>query len=108
VIDDITQPPKSLQAFFGLRDWPSLSDGERRLVVEIASICEKAGAEDAFAGLTLEQVEGLALRRAWKDAGGSPTKMSKLLGIDRRTVYRKLRKLREGVDAGARAQGGAL
>lgn len=40
---DLTRPPEALAAFFELRDWEGMAEGERKLVVEIFEIGRAAG-----------------------------------------------------------------
>jgi len=42
---------------------------------------------------TLEQAEEHAIRRAMKETGGNKSRAAKLLGVDRKTLYTKLRRL---------------
>ena len=42
---------------------------------------------------TLEQAEEQAIRRAMKETDGNKSRAAKILGVDRKTLYAKLRRL---------------
>ena len=53
-----------------------------------------AAADPADAG-TLERLEIERIREALREAGGNRTRAARILGIDRSTLYRKLKRLGE-------------
>ena len=53
--------------------------------------------------LSLDQIEKRHIQRALKNANGNKTQAAKALGVDRRTLYRKLERY-EGVNDGSRAE----
>ena len=59
---------------------------------------------DDEAGLTLEEVEKRHLIRVLKETKGNKVKAAKILGIDRRTLYRMAERF--GLDLGEDAEGG--
>jgi transcriptional regulator of acetoin/glycerol metabolism len=54
--------------------------------------------------LTLEEVERRHLLRVLKEMKGNKVKTAKILGIDRRTLYRMAERF--GIDLGEDAEGG--
>ena len=60
------------------------------------------GGESAY--LTLEEVEKRHLMRVLKETKGNKVKAAKILGIDRRTLYRMAERF--GLDLGPDAEGG--
>ncbi len=57
-------------------------------------------------GMTMAEIERVAIQAALRDHGGNRRKAADLLGIGERTLYRKLREY-EGGDVGAGEEGGA-
>lgn len=66
-----------------------------RLLTEAkaVSVDQKAQARAAAPSLNLEEIEKDAISRAMRQSGGVVTEAAKLLGIDRRTLQRKLRRM---------------
>ena len=100
--------PEALRAL-GRYDWPGnvrelenvveraviLCDGEaigrEDLAVPDASAAAVAAAEKPATG-SLEEIERDHILRVLREAGGNQSRASQLLGIDRKTLYLKLRK----------------
>jgi DNA-binding NtrC family response regulator len=59
------------------------------------------------AGMTMAEIERLAIRAALRDTGGNRRKAADLLGIGERTLYRKLREYEGEAVEGAAAGAGA-
>jgi two-component system response regulator RegA len=66
-----------------------------RLLTEAkaVSVDPKAHARATAPSLNLEEIEKDAISRAMRQSGGVVTEAAKLLGIDRRTLQRKLRRM---------------
>ena len=69
--------------------------------VQVASILEKDDRSEFL--LTLEEVERRHLLRVLKEMKGNKVKTAKILGIDRRTLYRMAERF--GIDLGEDAEG---
>ncbi len=57
-----------------------------------------SGESHALASNVNPEDEARAIRKALEQAGGNKTEAARLLGMSRRTIYRKLKKL--GMDSG--------
>ena len=75
----------------------------RQAGTPVSDKTEEAGHHDE-AGLTLEEVEKRHLIRVLKETKGNKVKAAKILGIDRRTLYRMAERF--GLDLGDDADGG--
>lgn len=66
-----------------------------RLLAEAKSVSveQKAAARASSPSLNLEEIERETISRAMRQSGGVVTEAAKLLGIDRRTLQRKLRRM---------------
>jgi two-component system, response regulator RegA len=66
-----------------------------RLLAEARNVAidEKSRARLSSPSLNLEEIEKDAISRAMRQSGGVVTEAAKLLGIDRRTLQRKLRRM---------------
>jgi DNA-binding NtrC family response regulator len=76
-----------------------LSHGKSELVIQLADLPEN-GDGACLAPLVVEkwdlkQVEGEYIRAVLQDTGGNRNQAARVLGIDRRTLYRKIRELAE-------------
>jgi two-component system, NtrC family, response regulator HydG len=78
----------------GVEDLPEKVTNPERDIVE----------EAALDGVTLEEMERRYILRVLKKMGGHQIKTAQVLGIDRRTLYRRLRQY--GVDASIAKMGG--
>lgn len=65
------------------------------------ALVEMAGQEE----LSLAELEGVYIRRILDKTGGHKAKAAKILGLDRRTLYRKVAELEEGATAAADTRG---
>jgi len=101
-------PPDALLALMG-RDWPG---NVRELEHEVERASHAAylprgvaaiGASPRDASLTLDALERRHILRVVDEERGNQSRAAERLGIDRRTLYRKLRQYREEGGGGLRA-----
>lgn len=64
---------------------------QKRHIESVLALTKRAAAPDHFGPLSLEEAELAHIRRIMRLAGGNQSKAAKLLGIDPKTLYRKLK-----------------
>jgi len=71
---------------------------ERELPPALTGLKDGAGAESRLSGMTLEELERLAILEALEEADGNKSEAARRLGITRKTMHAKL--LKYGVGGG--------
>ena len=80
------------QSYLGMSDTPSYEDA--RLIADYVTTRFEPQGDDPKELLPLEEIEKRYIRRVLTAVGGNKTHAARVLGLDRRSLYRRLDKLK--------------